>query len=347
MKIIELIIVVAIISILIYIIKNQKSIKESINKIDKQNNKFKILILLTKILLIFMFLFMLYFYIKQINENIELYIKAKEDNKIFEDADNKILEENIFFNDAMSKEYISQKYNEPYIPNGFKYVEGTYDAGFVIEDEDKNQYVWVPCSNNDIDGILKLQRKDFVEKAFISKNSCYNEEYKEFIVSALENGGFYISRYEIGIENSKPVSKSGVEVWQNVNRNEAIKIIKDMYSKETINCSLINGYAYDTTLNWINNTNEIKIDYLNISENAKIVSGRNEYNKIYDFIDNVMELTLETSYDTVIIRGFLSYSGEILGYDNAFNHESRYSIQKEDNYVGLSDALSLRTVLYK
>ena len=38
--------------------------------------------------------------------------------------------------------------DNPYIPEGFEHVEGTeVDTGFVIEDKDGNQYVWVPVES--------------------------------------------------------------------------------------------------------------------------------------------------------------------------------------------------------
>ena len=45
-----------------------------------------------------------------------------------------------------------------YIFEDFSYVEGEWNTGFVIEDKDKNQYVWVPCSNIENIDVPKLEK---------------------------------------------------------------------------------------------------------------------------------------------------------------------------------------------
>ena len=40
------------------------------------------------------------------------------------------------------------KVTEPPVPSGFKHVEGTVDNGYVIEDGDENQFVWVPVDKD-------------------------------------------------------------------------------------------------------------------------------------------------------------------------------------------------------
>ena len=161
----------------------------------------------------------------------------------------------------------------------------------------------------------------------------------------MENGGFYISRYEIGKEDGKPVSKKGVEIWSDITKDEAKNVIKTMYDDNNLNCELINGYAYDTTLEWIKNSNELEYDIVDLSKNEKIYSGRKEYNKINDFIDNVLELSTEILYDNVVIRGFSSSDEEINGVK--FCDESRYTIFENNKMVSLVDALAFRIILYK
>ena len=44
--------------------------------------------------------------------------------------------------------YEGGKYNDPYIPKGFKYTEGTWNTGYTIIGETSsigNEFVWVPC----------------------------------------------------------------------------------------------------------------------------------------------------------------------------------------------------------
>ena len=82
---------------------------------------------------------------------------------------------------------------------------GEWNTGFIIQDENENQFVWIPVSNKDIIGTQKLLKKDFKIGPIISKETCLDDNYEAFIESALENGGFYISRYEIGIKDGKVV----------------------------------------------------------------------------------------------------------------------------------------------
>ena len=113
------------------------------------------------------------------------------------------------------------------------------------------------------------------------------------------------SRFEIGNEEGKAVSKMSVPIWNNVNRKEAQEIISNMY--ENVNCELINGYAYDATFKWLQNSSEYDIyeyDFKNSS--SEIKCGRNKINNIYDFTDNIFELTIENDYDVCVVRGYFT-----------------------------------------
>ena len=347
-SIFKLAIAIFFITVFIYLVKNIKNIK----KIYEEIKIFKIIFKIITCILFFYFLFLFYKNLKNINYNFEWYQFSKKNDEMFLEYDKKILEENKFYNEnILSNNYNNYKYLNPYIPEGFFYTEGEWDSGFTIQDTAGNQYVWVPCANQDIGIIPKLQRSNFSNKAFISKDICNNENYKKFIISVLENGGFYISRFEIGKENNIPVSKYGTEVWNNITKAEASKIIEGMY--KDIECDLINGYAYDTTLKWIMNTNKIEENIIDIEKESIVTTGRMAYNNIYDFIDNVMELTSETTYSNVIIRGFpykiTTDSKELINKNIGYYMENfdRFSISPEDNYFTIDTLLAFRTILYK
>lgn len=344
-------ILIVLISIFIYVVKTNKYILSQIEKY-KEKKIFKIIVKIMIGILFCYFLFICYKNLMNIKTNFDWYQYSQKNDEVFLEYDKKITAENKFYKENITnKNYNNSKYLEPYIPEGFSYVEGEWNTGFTIQDIDKNQYVWVPCTNQENLEIPKLQRLNFSNNAFVSKDICNNDEYEDFIISALENGGFYISRFEIGKENNKPVSKSEAEVWNNITRDEANEIIEEMYVD--INCDLINGYAYDTTLKWIMSNNEIKENIIDV-ENEKIVTaGRTSYNNIYDFTDNVMELTSETTYSNVIIRGFpyeiTNDNQEIINQNFGYNIENfdRFSIRPEDNYFTITTLLAFRTILYK
>lgn len=335
--------VVVILSLIIYLVKNKEEIFNLLN--SKIKNK-KLFTKIIYIIIICTILFCLFIFIKSIIHVINVKNISQENESYFEEDDKKIEKEANVYEELMKKDYENQKYNEPYMLEGFSYVEGTWENGYVIEDEKHNQYVWIPCTNRTIKECVKLQRKNLVPIPFINYISCYNESYEKFLKSALVNGGFYVSRYEIGKEENVPVSKEDAEVWKNITKEEAIKIVDSMY--DNINCEIINGYAYDTTLNWLEDTNFIrpKEDVLEIKKDEKILTGRNSKNNIYDFCDNVLEFSLENLYDTIIIRGFMN-SDSMLYTNNIFSKENRYCIRAEDSSFGVITPIAIRTVLYK
>ena len=160
-----------------------------------------------------------------------------------------------------AEEETSYAYNNPYIPDGFYYVDGDWDTGFIIEDAaNGNQFVWVP-----VDGTtVKLERKNY-SVADANMDECSEELDSVFSDSVTEYGGYYVARYESGIpQNSnfetaddmdstgKPVSKQGATVWNNISYTNAKASAEQMYAtKSEITSSLMNSYAYDTMLTWI------------------------------------------------------------------------------------------------
>ena len=330
-------IIIVITSVIIYLIKNFKSISEYL-KTHKIINR-----ILTVILFI-IFAITIYILIKNVIFSYDWFKKSLVNDKINLKYDTMITDETKFYNLAISKEYENQNPQMPYIPEGFEYVEGEWNTGFVIQDENNNQYVWVPCTNKEDNDIVKLERINCSDDLFISKDTCANLKYENFIESALTYGGFYISRYEIGKEDGLPVSKQGMEILGELDINQVIEIIEKEYGNKNVKYDLINGYACDTTLNWICKTNNVSIKLFD-SEKEEIYTGRNSYNNIYDFFDNVMELTLESNYNNVIVRGFINETdsnsiGELIKFD-------RYSILENRNHFLNKTPLAFRTVMYK
>lgn len=336
-------IAIVVISITIYIIKNQD---EFIKKVEilKQNKILRIMIYILVILVCIAVIIYFLKNIKLIKKNITLYTVSKQNRIFFKEFDEELKLEKNFYKEIITKEY-GQIQKEPYMFEGFKYVEGDINSGYVIQDTNGNQYVWVPCTNREDENIVKLEKKDFDENVAIKYYNCLDSNYKEFLESTLKHGGFYISRFELGKENDKIVSKKDVEVLSNISIDNAMEKIDNMYNENEINCELINGYAYDTTLNWISQNNNIEIEKVEVKENI-IYSGRNKYNNIYDFIDNIMEISSEKLYDTIIYRGF--------DYQKDIELDSRYNIPEDhiENYRSIygfipENMLAYRTVIYK
>lgn len=310
----------------------QKKFGKVLIKINNKKKFFKFLFIIVKIVIILI----LGYEIKNLFvETFNLYKKETQKNNLINKIDTCINEE-LDYIEKLNKNYSEVK--NPYIPNNFSYKEGTIEEGFVVQDEKENEYVWVPCNSENV-----IQKRNFSANPFILFTECYDEDYKAFINSCLENGGFYISRYEIGNVTNTPVSKKGVKIWNEITYEETKNIIENMY--DSLNCKLINGIAYDMTLNWILKDNK-EIIALDFETEDVYITGRNECKKIYDIKDNMLELTDEKSYsDTIILRGFEKKEHEEV---KAFRENDKF----DNRFMGLKENknninVAFRTIIYK
>ena len=176
---------------------------------------------------------------------------------------------------------------KPYFPNStFSYKEGDLSTGLVIKDSSDNEYVWVevpksiytnsnynvngePSSSTDYEKIekcLKLYAKDYSDPNFSDTNPVYLEMYKNMLKSVYENGGFWIGRYEVGLEegkslragyvaikeDDKAVMKPNMIPYNYVTRDDAQKLATRM-NYNGCTSSLIFGIQWDLTLKYIEN----------------------------------------------------------------------------------------------
>ena len=267
-----------------------------------------------KIFVILVIISTIVFIIVELNAIIEEKKSSQKLDLQTEEIRNNIEKEEKIYNEKISK-YDNDNYKRPYIPEKFSYIEGKWNNGFVIEDSEKNQFVWIPCCSHDNDDNVPIINKyNFINEPWIDKSEC-NENINDiscFLDSALENGGYYISRFETGKENDKIVSKKGVKVYTDIVLEEAIKLSEKMYedNKQITSC-LINSYAYDTAYKWLTKTNDIKHESRNITgdridsfnKNYNFITGNRKLNNIYDLEDDIWEWTTEKFYDTSVVRG--------------------------------------------
>lgn len=207
------------------------------------------------------------------------------------------------------------------IPPNFKYIGGNSNNGAVIEDEDGNQFVWIPVADynsyyrqlfaNNGETENKTSKKEAeatLEEYNLRDINAYNEEFDD---SIRNYKGFYIARYEAGKESkndkNKAVSKAGVLPWTQIVWDEARKASQEMYDGN--NCfqtDLVNSYAWDTVCNWLRETGtniDDSIQYGNYQNSPNglkrvVETASNERwqtNNIYDMAGNVWEYTTEES----------------------------------------------------
>ena len=174
----------------------------------------------------------------------------------------------------------------PYLPNStFSYKEGDLSTGLVIEDADNNEYVWVEVpttiyentdynsngtkkpSNSEnyenIEACLKAYTSDYSDSSYSDTNSDFTTQYQAMLKSVYTNGGFWIGRYEAGLDGENPrtehteitVSDKAV-IKQNkipynwVTRDEA-QILAERMNYKNCTSSLIFGLQWDLTLKYI------------------------------------------------------------------------------------------------
>ena len=184
----------------------------------------------------------------------------------------------------------------PYIPEGFEHVGGTVEEGFIIEDANGNQYVWIPIASG------KLTRNTLLDVNYEeSTNSA-----SALVNSVAKNYGFYIGRFEasqIDVNGTKTAaSMPGKTPWTNITYTDAANVSNGVaaafgYPEEYVT-ALINSYVWDTTIKWIDEkyTNySSMLSYGNYSGQIS-PTGATEtdvVNNICDLAGNVREWTTE------------------------------------------------------
>lgn len=154
------------------------------------------------------------------------------------------------------------------IPEGFYYVGGSKETGIVISDNEEdynrgdsyevatalkgNQFVWVPVENY---GTTDFDNSGLTYTEDIDSNVT---EENEAIKNSIEKyKGFYIGRYETGMENGTTVVKQGKEVAQ-VGLDQAIEASRNLYNISSVGSTLIRGGQWDATMNFISDNFNIK-----------------------------------------------------------------------------------------
>ena len=149
-----------------------------------------------------------------------------------------------------------------------------------------------------------------------------SDEIEIFKASVATRGGYYIARYEASygldeVPNSKiSVDYSGTDVegslWNRIIQTDAIAVSQNIYQE--VNSNLINSYAWDTAILYIQKCSGIASYSRRTTQNTELSntgSNRDEVCKINDLSGNLREWTTESAYWNigagqnigVIIRG--------------------------------------------
>lgn len=106
--------------------------------------------------------------------------------------------------------------------------------------------------------IIPVENETYAEIDGSLKNDYINSKAKNlfnFLKKSEENGGFYIARYKASknVDTNKVESKECTEqeYWINILQNDASSKSQDMYNTENYETDLMNSYAYDTAMLFI------------------------------------------------------------------------------------------------
>lgn len=203
----------------------------------------------------------------------------------------------------------SYTYNNPIIPEKFRYITGSWDTGVVISDVNGNEFVWVPVENLDEKNISTIlnslndqEQEEKTEKQVIIENSI--RKY----------GGFYIGRYEASLKGATQENSKGNTNILQVKKgimpisNLSLSLKEYEYVYDNINIGLINinipkyndGKVYGYTEEGKIAKNEIKEIYN--EENKKIEKDKVGIKSAIEMAENMpMDYNWNNNIHTTII----------------------------------------------
>lgn len=175
---------------------------------------------------------------------------------------------------------MKEKISYPIIPDGFKYLEGTVEKGFVIQDVFGNEFVWVPVNMLPANGTFNGKRfnKKFGKRNFYRnrrankkmevqwKNKYFSTdksiEFENQVKSVEKFGGFYIGRYMCSYatgEKLKVVKDAEVYTASYTYGIYCIERTSQNWGRG-VSAHIIYGEEYDSVLQWFLSTNSKTIE---------------------------------------------------------------------------------------
>lgn len=234
---------------------------------------------------------------------------------------------------------IEKPYNNyPPVPQGYTHKEGTVETGYVIQDAEGNEFVWIP-----IDGErIEQTRKDYEGETLIA--NCRDELSQEHIDSLNQYRGFYIGRYEA---SSEGISKAGGIPTSNITKTQAklnCENYNDTENRAESVSHLIYGIEYDMAIQFIETESSgygTSSDKGNYTEDLKNTGNSSDIVlNIYDLAGNLREWTMEekTSNGAGVIRGG-SYNNTLPA-----GNRSNDNPESKDKYIGYRVAMYVKDV---
>ena len=254
----------------------------------------------------------------------------------------------------------------PYLPNStFSKKEGDLSTGLVIKDSNDNEYVWVEVPttiydnttynnsgankpNNsenyaNIEACLKAYTADYSISGYNDTNPKFTVQYQAMLKSVYKNGGFWIGRYEAGLEEGKDPRKSYVEISESekavikpnmypynyITRDEAQTMAQKMNYGDCKG-SLIFVIQWDLTLKYIE---------------EKTVEAVEEANKDKVRTDIKRKLTSDSTEIGNYYNSAFTLSRGKFAQDNALSKWYNFNSEEKPTLVTGSKRQSLNTIL--
>lgn len=234
----------------------------------------------------------------------------------------------------------SEPWKSPPVPNGWTYVEGAWNNGYVIKDSHGNEFVWVPVGAvNNVGGVATLKEYDWGQGITAPSQVTYETIPSQITNAIATTGGFYIARYEASYNSGKAQSKKNVDPWHSIDwyssKSKAESMASD-YGWTGLYSHLLYDKEWDLAVKWLENsgvnvTNSTA--YGNYSGSSSYYTGSSETykkNNIYDLAGNLWEWTMDAySSDRLVRGGSWGSSGSY--YPVSF----RTNIPPTNSYYGL------------
>ena len=256
----------------------------------------------------------------------------------------------------------------PYLPEGFRKVSGTtLDNGFTVQDSTGNQYVWVEVpKTTEVYPTAGLEVTEFTEDAYTAIETdlhTYTNDYREsgyedtyysdaatgltseqytqlkqkMLKSVYQNGGFYIGKYETGIENAPrtsgdasavpgetPVIKQNAYPYNYVTCSQAQTLASNMESGDRTT-SLLFGVQWDLTLKYLETKGTRQAD---LKTNS--TSWGNYYNNAWNITNANLKYSTDhgENWTTATEKSNISKNGILLstGADDSFSKMGIYDL---------------------
>lgn len=183
----------------------------------------------------------------------------------------------------------------PYVPDGFSVISDNVDEGYVISDEYGNQYVWVPVPSG------KLTRETMLDIDYEESSGTASS----LVNSVAKYYGFYMGRFEASqYEHEGEVTAATMEgkiPWTNITYINAAEHADNsgrVFGYTDCSTALINSYAWDTVIEWVDMVNENYSSDVNFGNYSGTIyptgiTTTDSVRSICDLAGNVREWTTE------------------------------------------------------